>query len=81
MSEEANVHWIPEAAMLPAQPGQRIVHRGDERRFGSLESALRFVVETLPVGVRSTAMIQTGNASIQFGDIETMYKGLKGLRR
>jgi hypothetical protein len=35
-------------------------------------------METLPIGARSTAMIQTDNASIQFGDIESMYKGLKG---
>jgi len=31
----------------------------------------------LPVGVRGTARIQAGNATIQFEDLEAIYKGLK----
>jgi hypothetical protein len=77
MTEAANVHWFPEAAMMLAKPGQKIVHPGDDRKFESVGNALRFVMETLPPGVRSTAIIQTDNASIQFEDIERMYKGLK----
>jgi|tagenome__1003787_1003787.scaffolds.fasta_scaffold20960508_2 hypothetical protein len=74
---DADVHWTPEAAMLLAQPGQRVVTRDVVRRFGSFESALSFVMEILPVGVRGTARIQTGNATIQFEDLEAIYKGLK----
>jgi hypothetical protein len=76
MSDAANVHWIPEAAMMLARPGQRIV-QGNERKFESVENALRFVMETLPVGVRSTATIQADGAIVQFEDIERTYKGLK----
>ncbi|MCK1366398.1 hypothetical protein [Bradyrhizobium sp. 62] len=36
---------------------------------------MRFVMEDLPEGLRSTAMIQTDTASIQFVDIERLYKG------
>jgi hypothetical protein len=78
MSDAATVSWTPEAPMMLVQPGQRILHTRDERKFSSLENALRYVMETLPAGLRSTAMIQTDDASIQIEDIERMYAGLAG---
>jgi hypothetical protein len=75
MMEAATVFWTPEAAMMLVQPGTSIVHGGKDRSFGDLEAAVRFVMEDLPEGLRSTAMIQTDTASIQFVDIERLYKG------
>jgi hypothetical protein len=63
--------------MMPATPGAPIFSRGKDQRFGSLDSAIRFVMEDLPETDRHTAMIQTDNASIQFADLERMYEGLK----
>ncbi|MCK1656186.1 hypothetical protein [Bradyrhizobium sp. 151] len=75
MSAPATVFWTPEAAMMLLQPGTSIVHREKDRSFGNLDAALKFVMEDLPEGLRSTARIQTDNASIQFADIERLYKG------
>jgi hypothetical protein len=77
MSEAATVFWVPEAMMMPAKPGASLFSRGDDRKFGSLEGALRFVMEELKEPDRATAMIQTDNASIQFQDIERLHKGLR----
>jgi hypothetical protein len=78
MSEAATVFWIPVATMVaPATPHAPIFSRGKDRKFGSLETAIRFVMEELPESDRPTAMIQTDNASIQFEDLERMYAGLK----
>jgi hypothetical protein len=60
----------------PKQPGTPILQGGQDKQFGDLEDAVRFVMEALPAAIRHTAMIQTDNASIQFEDIERMYKGL-----
>ena len=68
MSEAATVLWIPKAAMMATKPGTSIIHRGKDRQFGSLDDTVRFVMEGLPEVVRSAAMIQTDNASIQFAD-------------
>jgi hypothetical protein len=76
MSESATVYWVPEAAMMLMQPGTSIVHGRKDRSFGDLDAAVRFAMEKLPEGLRSTAMIQTDHAAIEFADIERFYKGL-----
>jgi hypothetical protein len=77
MSQSATVYWIHEAAMMLMQPGTSIVHAGKDQSFGDLDGAVRFVMEKLPEGLRSTARIQTNHASIQFADIKRLYKGLR----
>jgi hypothetical protein len=76
MTEAATAFWIPTATMMAAKPGAPIFHRGQDRQFGSLENAVRFVMEELSDRDRPTAMIQTDNASIQYGDIERLHRGL-----
>lgn len=76
MTEAATAFWIPTATMMAANPGQPLFQRGRDRRFESLENAVRFVMEELSDRDRPTAMIQTDNASIQYGDIERLHRGL-----
>ena len=77
MSEAATAFWIPEPTMMAAKPGEPLFQRGKDRQFESLENAVKFVMEDLSDRDRPTAMIQTDNASIQFGDIERLHRGMK----
>jgi hypothetical protein len=77
MSEAAKVFWIVAPEMATVKPGRALWWSGDrQRQFESLENAVRFVMESLPDCDRSTAMIQTDNASIQYGDIERIHAGM-----
>jgi hypothetical protein len=51
--------------------------RGSNRQFESVENAVKFVMEELSDRDRPTAMIQTDNASIQYGDTERMHRGMR----
>lgn len=72
----ATVLWLPEAAIRPQQPGTPIFHRGQDWQFGSLESAVRFVIEALPEAVRSTAMIQTDDRILSIRRHSSAARGL-----
>jgi hypothetical protein len=77
MSEAATAFWIPAPTMVAARPGQPMFQRGRDRQFESVENAVKFVMEELSDRDRPTAMIQTDNASIQYGDIERMHRGMR----
>jgi hypothetical protein len=77
MSEAATAFWISEPKMMAAKSDEPVFRRGKDRQFESLENAVRFVMEDLSDRDRPTAMIQTDNASIQFGDIERLHRGMK----
>lgn|SRR5450631_2092220 len=75
MTEAATVFWFP-IEMLKPIPGATIWH-GKDRKFESVENAVMFVMETLSVDDRRTAMIQTDQSSIHPPDIQAIYEGMK----
>jgi hypothetical protein len=75
MTEAATVFWFP-VEMLKPIPGASIWN-GKDRKFESVENAVMFVIETLSVDDRRTAMIQTDQRSILPPDIQAIYEGMK----
>jgi len=75
MTEAAIVFWFP-IEMLKPIPGATIWN-GKDRKFESVENAVIFVMETLSVDDRRTAMIQTDQMSIHPPDIQAIYEGMK----
>lgn len=73
--EAATAFWHP-VEMRDAIKGKKILG-GKERAFESVENAVRFIMEDLNGGDRSTAMIQTNGRSIHLADIEKMYLAKK----
>jgi hypothetical protein len=55
----ATAFWTPTATMMALRSGQPIFQRGKDRQFGSIENAVKFVMEELSDTDRPTAMIQT----------------------
>jgi hypothetical protein len=75
MSEAATVFWHSTGMLKSALHSK--ISRGRDRKFESVENAVRFIMQTLSPGDRSTAMIQTDNRSINLEDIATIYHALK----
>lgn len=67
MTEPATVFWYSIEMFEPDI--HATISRGRERKFENLESAVRFVMESLPDEDRSTAIVRAGNRSIQIDDI------------
>jgi hypothetical protein len=75
VTEAATVFWHSTDMLKPEHHGK--ISRGRDRKFESVENAVRFIMESLSAGDRSTAMIQTDQRSIQLPDIEAIYGVLK----
>ncbi|WP_407146330.1 hypothetical protein [Bradyrhizobium sp. ORS 86] len=73
--QAAKVLWHPIGEM--AQAKDPTVFGGNERTFDSVERAVIFVMEQIPLPDRMSAMIQTDQGSIDFGEMETIYASLK----
>jgi hypothetical protein len=75
VTEAATVFWHSTEMLRPEHHSK--ISRGRDRKFESVENAVRFVMESLSAGDRSTAMIQTDQRSIHLADIEAIYNGFK----
>ena len=75
MTEAATVFWYSIEMFEPEI--HATISRGRDRKFESVENAVRFVMETLPDEDRATAIIQTDIRSIQIDDIVAIYGGLE----
>ena len=74
MSEAATLFWHSTEMITPGRHEK--IDRGKDRKFESVENAVKFAMESLSAGDRSTAMIQTDSRSIHLLDIEAIYKSL-----
>lgn len=72
----ATAHWYPVEMTTPTGEHAKIIC-GKERMFESVENAVLFIMETLPVGDRNNATINPDSLTINMPDIEKMYAGLK----
>ncbi|MFZ1991010.1 MAG: hypothetical protein WAW96_14705 [Alphaproteobacteria bacterium] len=70
LSQPADVHWILQT------PAPNTITRGDQRSFGELNKALRFVMEELEPNMRQTAWIATDGPAINLQEIEALYRTL-----
>jgi len=75
MTEAATVFWHSTDMFKPEPHGK--ISRGRDRKFESVENAVRFVMESLSDGDRATAIIHTDDRSIHLDDIVAMYDSLK----
>jgi hypothetical protein len=72
LEQAANVLWF---AQLPT--GGRI-SGGEQRTFGRLEDAIRFVMTAIPTNVRGLAWITVDGAdALTFDEIEAIHHGLQ----
>ena len=75
MTETATVFWYSIEMFEPEI--HATISRGRDRKFESVESAVRFVMESLPDEDRATAIVRADNRSIQIDDIVTIYGSLE----
>ena len=76
MAETATVFWYPHAGNRAADGSTR---GGSDRKFESVETAARFVMEKLSATERGTSMIMTGRRSIYAMDIAVIYEKARRL--
>ena|ERR1700681_261754 len=75
MTETATVFWYSIEMFEPEIFAT--ISRGRDRKFESVEIAVRFVMESLPDEDRATAVVRAGNRRILIDDIVTIYGGLE----
>jgi hypothetical protein len=72
LEQPADVHWIPVDLMPPQEIGG-----GKETRFATLREAVWFVMEDLPQRDRVSAHITSGDRSLDFDEIGSLFEQLK----